>query len=484
MVDINKIPKELLEKRDVIECNFIFSLYKDINLVDNYKNIINGEDIITEDGKFYYGLVQGMKRSGYNSVNNIDIFTYLEDKKVLKDGFEKRGGWKEVQDIINILSIDNLPVYADELAKNNMLIRLHQKNFPVIADLDKFKDMTTEEVYAYYNCILADISIDKIEKLKAEDLTQNYEEWIELWDKGLDVGYKISSRMLNYQLLGVHKKNLLLHLAGIGEGKTTSAIHWYILPTIEHQDVTIIANEQDVSAWRQMILSTVMFNKLGYDSGVPGLDRHKMLTGGFTEEQKERMKEASIWLESQPGKINFIETDDYSVVNIKKIMNKYAALGCGLFIVDTLKPMDDASDKSWGEFSEVAKELFLLSKKLDVATVATCQLSPEAMSRRYLDLTCIAKAKAIAETASTVVMFRRLTKEEREKIKPYNYDVNNRKIKKTIDLDINKEYIMVFTPKNRYGQTQPQIIMERNMGFNSYKDVGWYECTYDQFRTR
>ena len=81
-------------------------------------------------------------------------------------------------------------------------------------------------------------------------------------------------------------------------------------------------------------------------------------------------------------------------------------------------------------------------------------------------------------------MFRRLTKEEREKIKPYTFEKGDVRIKKTIELEADKEYIMVFTPKNRYGQTHPQIIMERNMAFNTYKDIGWYECTYDQFRTK
>ena len=316
------------------------------------------------------------------------------------------------------------------------------------------------------------------EKLHAEDLTQGYDEWIDEWNKGSSIGFKIGSAMLNYQLLGVHKKNLLLHLAGIGQGKTSSAISWYILPAIEEHDVCIIANEQSVSEWRQMILATVLFSKIG---SVQGFSRHEMMKGKFTDEQKSKMKEAAQWLEKQKGKIIFIETQDYSVLNIKKIMSRYSSIGCDYFIIDTLKPMDDSSDKAWGEFSEVAKELFLQAKKLDVAVIATCQLSPEAMSRRYLDLTCIAKAKAIAETASQVVMFRPLTSEEREKVKAFNYDG---KIKREISLDENKDYIMVFTPKNRFGQVTPQIIMERNMNFNTYKDIGWHECTYDQFRTK
>ena len=472
------IPKELLEKRQVLECNFVLSLYKDMSLMNDYGNIVNGEDLITEDGQFYYGILQGLKKAGFNSADNMSIYTYLEDKKTLKDGWERRGGSATVKEITNLLSLNNIDAYYDDLVKNNLLIRLHQSGFNVLSKLDKFNEMNSNEVYAYYEYQLSNIAVGKIEKLHAEDLTEGYDEWIDEWDKGSSIGFKIGSAMLNYQLLGVHKKNLLLHLAGIGNGKTSSAIAWYILPAIETQDVVIIANEQSVSEWRQMILATVLFNKIGK---VEGFSRHKMMTGNFTKEQKDKMKEAAEWLEKQPGKIIFIETQDYSVVNIKKIMTRYSAVGCNYFIVDTLKPMDDSSDKAWGEFSEVAKELFVQAKKLDVAVVATCQLSPEALSRRYLDLTCIAKAKAIAETASQVVMFRSLTAEEREKVKAYNYDG---KIKKIVDLNEDKDYIMVFTPKNRFGQVNPQIIMERNMNFNTYKDIGWHECAYDQFRTR
>ena len=472
------IPKELLEGRERIECNFVLSLYLEPDMIPDYKNIVNGEDVITEDGQFYYGLAKGMYDAGYSVFDHMAIYSYLEDKKTLKDGFERRGGMATINEITGLLNLSNLPKYYDDLCKSNLLIRLNGAGFDVLTDKEKFSDMSSEDVYDYFEYQLANISIGRIEKIRSEDLTTDYDKWISEWDKGGDIGFRIGSKMLNYQLVGVHKKNLLLHLAGIGIGKTSSAIAWYVLPTIETQDICIIANEQDVSAWRQMILSTVLFSKIGYPKG---FDRHKMLIGNYTDEQKEMMKQAATWLESQPGRIIFIETQDYGVANIKKVMTKWSKRGVAMFLVDTLKPLNDASDKAWGEFSEVAKELFLQAKRLDVAVVATCQLSPDAMSRRYLDLTCIAKARAVAETASSVVMFRPLTREEREKVKPYGYE---NKIKRITDLDPDKDYIMVFTPKNRYGNVAPQIIMERNMSFNTYRDIGWYECEYDQFRTR
>ena len=177
---------------------------------------------------------------------------------------------------------------------------------------------------------------------------------------------------------------------------------------------------------------------------------------------------------------------DYSIDNVKKIVKKYSKLGTGMFVFDTLKPELESSDKAWAEFSEVAKELFLLAKKEDVAIVATAQLSSESMARRYLDLSCIGKSRAIAETATQVVCFRTLTNEEKQKLKPYQYQKNEdgkySKIRKVIDLDENKDYIVLFTPKNRFGETQPQLVYERNMSFNTLKEIGYVEIQYDGFK--
>ena len=175
--------------------------------------------------------------------------------------------------------------------------------------------------------------------------------------------------------------------------------------------------------------------------------------------------------------------NNYDLSTISRAIKKWSKLGISYFIVDTFKPMDDSSERSWGEFSETAKALFLLSKKLDIAIVCTAQLTPSAMSRRYLDLTAVGKSRAISETASTVIMFRPLTPHEKQNLEYYKFDKETKaRVYKKVDPE--KDYIMVFTPKNRYGNTNPQIIVERNMNFNSYQQIGWYECEYDQFRTK
>ena len=482
-MDLANYPKELTLKREAIECNFIFALYKDPTLMDDFKNIVNGTDVLTEDGMFYYGLAQQLYKAGYQAFDNISLYSFLEDKKTLKSGFEDRGGYRSITEITSLINTDNVGIYYDELIKNNMFLRLYDSGFNVVDNLEKLNQMSSSEVYDYYDFKLNNICIGKIEKIKAENLSEGYETYIKEWDEGKSVGYKIGFPLLNYRLAGVHKKNLLLHLGHIGNGKTTTAILFYILPVIESgENVCIIGNEQGVDEFRQMILASVLFNKVGYF----GMNRQKFITGRFTEENRAAMKEATKWLENCKGKIQFIEMTDYSINNVKKIVKKYSKLGTGMFVFDTLKPELESSDKAWAEFSEVAKELFLLAKKEDVAIVATAQLSSESMARRYLDLSCIGKSRAIAETATQVVCFRTLTNEEKQKFKPYQYQKNEdgkySKIRKVIDLDETKDYIVLFTPKNRFGETQPQLVYERNMSFNTLKEIGYVEVQYDGFK--
>ena len=63
-----------------------------------------------------------------------------------------------------------------------------------------------------------------------------------------------------------------------------------------------------------------------------------------------------------------------------------------------------------------------------------------------------------------------------------NEDGKYSKIRKVIDLDEAKEYIVLFTPKNRFGETQPQLVYERNMSFNTLKEIGYVEVQYDGFK--
>jgi len=120
----------------------------------------------------------------------------------------------------NILDTDNIDAYYDELAKSNMLIELYENGFDLTKIATKFKDMTSQQAYDYCDYIISDSTLKTVNTgLQIVDLASGYEEWVDKWDTGEGVGYKVGYPMLNYHLAGIHKKNLILHLAGIGQGK-------------------------------------------------------------------------------------------------------------------------------------------------------------------------------------------------------------------------------------------------------------------------
>lgn len=473
---LEEYPKELTKKRNEIEGNFVMTLFKEPDLIEDYKNVINGKDIITDDACFYYGIAQNMYKMGYRVFDNVSILTYLKDKETLKKGFDRRGGYRTIQDITSILDVDNIEINYDELIKNNMLLKLYEKNYPVMDCLNKFSDMTSEEIYDFYEYDISNIFTEKSEKNKPVSLSRGNEEFIELWNKGNQIGYPISLPMLNKRLLGVHKKNMLLYLAHSGHGKTTTAIVLYILPVIERgENVLIFANEQGQEEWRNMLLSAVVFNKLGE---VKNLNRTKISEGNYDEIQMNHLIEASNWLKAEGrGNVEFIELEDYNISRIKKNVKKYSKLGYGMMILDTLKPEQENSDKAWAEFNEAAKKMFQMAKKEDIAFIATAQLTPSSMTSTYIDLNDVGKGKGISETAAQVVMFRFMFNDEKEKLKPYTYkkDENDKfmNVKEFHTLDPDKTYIIFFVPKNRFGETNTQIVAEWNPSFLTMRQIGW-----------
>ena len=440
--------------------------------------------LLSENALFYIGLTNKLLEKGTNVIDEIS-FKNEVDLIGLTDKYETLGGWRTVKELMEIIDIRNSDSIIDNFNKWN-IIKLY--NDYGILNLEKHWNklimMTAIQIEDYMTALISDIGLKNNINgaLEVQDLTTGYKEAIEEWDKGLEVGYKLGFPILNYTLCGLHKGTLNFLLAHSGNGKTSFAIPCTILPIIESgEKMLILANEQQCNEWRQMILSTVLFNKIKYTK----MNRQKLIYGGFTYEDKEALKKAYEWLGQFKGNLKFVHLKDYGIENIRKIIKKYSKMGFGVMLLDTLKPEDDASEKAWGQFSETAKELFVLAQQCNIALMCTAQLATNSYGRKYLDLNCIGKSRAIAEVASQVIMFRSMTDKEKENIKVVRNkkDANGKLINKKEEVEINKDkdYIILFIAKNRYGEGNKQLVYERNMSFNQYYELGETHIEYDGF---
>ena len=456
---------------------------------DTLCDYVINKELLSEEAIFYIGLTEKLYKKGVEVIDEISIINEIEDNDLLTQVYNEFGGWNTIRELKGIANENNTDAIYNEWSKWNLIKEYSKKNILRLdGHWDKLLAMkNAEQVENYMIALLNDIGIQTCitnSSINVSDLCSGYGKFIKEWDKGVSIGSKLGFPILNYTLCGMHKGSLSFLLALSGNGKTSFSIPLYVLPTIENgEKLLILANEQNESDWRQLILSTVMFNKTHHTK----MNRQKLLYGGFSEDDKKSMKLAMDWLEKYKGNIKFAHLKDYGIENMRKLINKYSKMGYSNILVDTLKPEDDSSEKAWAQFSETAKELFLLAQKNNVAMLCTAQLSTNAYGKKYLDINSIGKSKAIAEVASQILMFRTLQSKEYEKIKVWRQkrDLQGKltREKEEIKLDKDKEYIVLFIAKNRYGNSNVQLVYERDMSFNTYKEIGFTEIEYDGFNT-
>jgi len=487
---LSDYPDFLTQTRNITEGNFIFCLYKNPELIPEFTHIKVDEsngDIRSEDGMFYMSLASELSKKNYVNFDELSLMSFLEDKPTLKHGYETRGGYNTISEFKEIIDDANIDAYFDELCKSNILLNLYEKGFNVKLDYEKFKNMNSEEVMDWFEYQLSDISIgSKTNRLEVSNISEGYDKFIEEWAKGSAIGFKMGFGLLNYHCMGVHPENLTLVGAHTNCGKSSFSIPLFVIPSIEEgNDVVIISNEMNESQFRQILLATVMFNITGGGH----LNRTKLSAGKYTEEDFECMKKATEWLDSRKGQVHFVELFTYDSNVVKKIVKKYSKLGVKLFLYDVLKSDDDSNDKSWGLLVNTSKDLFMLAKSQKVAVVATVQLSPATLSRRFLDVSCIGRAKMMAEVCSQVLLFRPLRADEKDPesskyIKIWNYHkgkdgeegIKEQKIIKT-----DEDGIVLQIVKNRDGRNDVNIVYKRNLAFNKYTELGVCDLVYDGY---
>jgi len=485
MTNIKDLPQELTEGRQETECNFIISLYKDPDLIGLYKEkIADEDDILTDAGKFYYGLALGLERAGYNTFDDMAIVTYLSDKNLAKKKFDEYGGLGTLHEMLALVNENNVETYYDSLAKNNFITKLYLKGLMSIKEVGKFKNMTAEECYDYIEYQISDCMVAGVEKIHTEDVNEDNDAFIEELDTGAEQGYPLGLNTLNYMLGGLHAGTMTLLGAPIGQGKTSGSVPIIIMKNLEEgRNVLVISNEQTCKEYRQLMLTYALFNNPEFNGKELKLNRKKIGLGHFTPEQKEGLRKAANWLKNLKGHVRFVELQDYSTAAVRKIITKYSKIGYPIVIYDVLKPADGASERAWAEFSACAETLFQMAKKTKVALVCTFQLAPDSLTRKYLDLSSIGKSRGIAETCHACIMFRPVFNNEYEDLHPYNYRTteDGKKIKVLLDLDPEKHYIILFVPKNRSGEVSPQICVQFDMAFMRMKEIGWIDVAFDNF---
>lgn len=496
-----KYPKELLENRAIIEGQVIGVLWKQPDLYDDYDNLTS-EAFITEDGQFYYAIGKEMYKRGYETFDEQTVLAFLTNNKILLEGFEKRGGYQSIKEIIDIITLENTNTYIDDLFKWNIINNLYSEGFNLfesieiegkkVIPINIFKKMNCQQVADWYEWRIENITLNKsLGNIKIVDLDLD-DDFVKKCNEGEEMGLSYAkigtdingktiwgSPILSNSTMGIHKGDVEVIGASSGKGKSSYVLAMRVFPIIEKgEKVCVMANEMNIDKYKKILLSMILAYKFNYFQ----LTRRHLTKGGFDDKLDMIKKAQKYFEEHYKGLIKFVKLNDYGMNTAKRIIKKLSKEGVGYYIYDTFKAESMADDNVRGKLIENSKIFFRLSEKYNVGVTIVMQLAIYMDNTRYLTSACLSEAKGIKEIVSEILLFRELWDDEytdcKFDVKPYKFvrDEETGKYTNTkeyITLDKNKKYRLMFVDKTRNDDDGKVILYEFNGAWNLWHEIGF-----------
>lgn len=480
-MDLEKCLEKINENREEIEAPFVFCFWKDPDLYDDYKFVNDKKDetLKSEDAQFYFNLGKALYDAGFRKFDNITVYGFLQNKPNVKETFEDYGGYREVENFKQLVNVENVDAYFDKIAKLNTLEALCELTFNSFEDVSKFDKMSSQQVYDYFEYKLSDISITSTHDVEEESLVID-DEFIEECNTGDAVGisYAKNCPIMNYLTLGVPLGEMFMIAGHSGVGKSSFVFENMVLPMAEESvKVAIVSNEMRSKDYKIMLLSHILTKELNYW----GLTRKQIKMGHFTNEQREMLNKAKKISQEKYSSLGFIKLFDNDIGKVLKYIKKKSKRGYQIFVWDTMKSDDSLDEKMFLQLLINSRKVFQLASKENIAIIPTYQLALYTVNQRYLDASCLANGKQIKEVFSEMIYMRQLWQDEytgeKYDCKAYqlqkNEDGKYTKVKRMIELDKDKKYIVAFLDKTRNDEDKQQVLYEVNGRFNSWKEIGY-----------
>ena len=414
------------KKREIIEMNFVFCLWKNPRIYAKYMRKINEMNKFLEfnNAKLYYEFGKKMIADGIVTFDKATILTYISSNELLEQEFSKIGGYREFEIVSKSLDEKNIDSFFNSIIKMNVINELEQKGFNVQQDYGKIQSMTVDEIKAYYSYQLNDIFLKTGSETRIEEFSITDDD-IEYFNKGSQMGLSIASTspLLNYEILGLNKG--LTFVAGhVNQGKTSFSFAIIVRAWLEHKiKCGIISNEQTIFEFKQLLIAMVSYELYGDK----GLDRRRLKIGHYNNPELEKFKKVQETInEKYAPYIRFIKIFNYSIDDVESVVRTLSAQGFTGFIYDVFKAADGASSNVIGEMKEMSKQLFRLADETNSSVIATAQLGLYSQNKRYLQLEDFSTSKQITEVATEALLLRSMWDDE---VTGGKYDV---KIKKPI----------------------------------------------------
>lgn len=472
-------PKELFEGRMDAEALLIGCLMKDMLLLDDVK--INKDSFVTKDGAFYFEIISRLRSKNINVLTEIDIIANFQDSII--NAYNDRGGMNQINRMISTVDSMNFYSYLDTFNKHVYITALYEKGYNLFKEIEYngktiipikfFKKLDSQGVLEFYEAQLNSLNIGSnyrgTEELEM-DITDEFIEGcysgintgVPIDDAGLDInGEKIYGfPKISNQIQGFLPKTLSMLGGYSSVGKSTMSISMIMALINRGERIFVISNEQDKEPFMMNFLMWVLTNKLRYYK----LSKKNLLSGNVTDYDKEMIKKAKdIWRNEYKGTVFFMSIPTADIKLIKKKIREYALTkGITTFFYDTFKAdfTPDRGDNTWIELIRDSRELHEIAKKYNLIGITSIQLAMHTLGTLFLTPNVLSQSKQVVEILENLLLMRNVYHEELDPEDGRYYCNPYRHVKgedgkwrdEPIEIDINKQYRMLFISKCRNGE--------------------------------
>jgi len=473
-----RYPKELLENRAMHEGNCIAIIFKDILTLDEIS--LKSTDFITQDGKFYFEIASNVRKKGFNVIDDVTIFSECGD--VITNGYEKRGGWQSIQDIVDVVNDKNAESYLDTLDRENVMLKLHDLGMNLLKPIQDsgkeiipyklFRKMDSESVVEWYESKINEFSTSNSTKVIEEGNLEITDEYLEGLQQGLESGvpFDICGKDINgedikcfpymsNEIGGLMDETLNMLSGFSSSGKTTAWTTIMMGLQYRGRKIIIISNEQKSSVFKMQFLTWLLSKYFKYFKVTKKKIKNK---SELTQEDKIMIKKAQIlWNEKYQSSFKFVRITDADMSVVKKKVRKYALNdGFDTFLYDTFKVELDGGngDNNHLKLIKDSRTLDILCKKYKLLGLASMQLAEGMVGTLFLNAGVLSQSKQVKEILESLTMMRPTFLEELDSTnkkfycKPFRRkQINGKWIQEDYTPDPTGVYRTIFFEKTRNG---------------------------------
>lgn len=468
----------LLEGRQTIEGSVVACLAKDLLLLDECG--LATKDFVTQDGAYYFALMKHVRKAGISTLDELSVLANITD--TMEVGFNERGGYETIQNLVDVVNIKNWDSLLDALFKSNIVLKLFDNGFNVttpitdngkqIIPYELFKSLDSESVLEWYESRLSMFGTGYSTKVLEEEEIEFDDKFIEDCCAGLENGIPFDRfeddineepvsclPFLSGQLNGFMDGTFNI-LGGFSSvGKTSIWITILMGLMYRGRKVIIISNEQRCKVFKVAMIVWLLYKRFHYTD----LTRQKLLNGQITERDKIEIKKVQqYWEKTYKGKLKFIAIPDADMSLVKKkIRENVLRFGYDVVLYDTMKCdfSGDTEDKEWIRLIKDSREFDKIAKKYNIVLLASMQLSISMTGRLWLDASTLSMSKQVKETCETLMLMRSVYQEELDPenkkiyIRPFRRVKRDGKwIEEEFQCDPTAVWRVLFVDKNRNGQ--------------------------------